>query len=79
MGSDREDGHGEISVLLKTEYYLKHKEVLDNFMMKGTSRLSGGSTKADMITFIGWDPMGGIVKIKDDPAFVAYLRLTGGL
>jgi hypothetical protein len=77
VGSDRKDG--VVTVHLEERYYLKHKEVLDKFIMKGACISPGGSAEADLITFINWTPIGGPIRIIDDPAFVAYLRLTGGL
>jgi hypothetical protein len=70
--------NGVVTFFLTDNYYLKHKEVLDNFMMKGTSTCNDRQ-KEDLITWVNYSPVGGWIKIKNDPAFLSFLRLTGGL
>jgi hypothetical protein len=77
MGTSSKDG--VVKFRLYSDYYLKHKEVLDKFMMKGTSASMGNSRGADLVTFINYSPIGGDIKIENDPAFISFLRLTGGL
>ena len=78
MGTSSEDG--VVRVYITEKYYLKHKEVLDKFFMKGTSRTNHSRAETtELIVFLNFSPIGGTIDIENDPAFVSFLRLTGGM
>ena len=79
MGTSCEDGPVIVTFILRKEYYFEHKEVLNNFIMKGTSTsIDGVRRRENLINWLQTPPVGGLLVI-DDPAFISFLRLTGGL